>query len=77
MSAMSAKFNAKKPAGSASTSPIQHQDGQPPLIVAELSGNHQGKLEQAIELMDLAHSCGADMIKIQTYDSSRVDGSFI
>ena len=59
MSAMSAKFNAKKPAGSASTSPIQHQDGQPPLIVAELSGNHQGKLEQAIELMDLAHSCGA------------------
>ena len=67
MSAISAKSNAKKPAGSASTSPIQHQEGQPPLIVAELSGNHQGKLEQAIELMDLAHSCGADMIKIQTY----------
>ena len=40
MSAISAKSNAKKPAGSASTSPIQHQEGQPPLIVAELSGNH-------------------------------------
>ena len=40
---------------------------QPPVIVAELSGNHQGKLENAIALMDLAHECGADMIKIQTY----------
>lgn len=40
---------------------------QPPKIVAELSGNHQGKLEEAIALMDLAHECGADMIKIQTY----------
>lgn len=45
----------------------RHQDGEPPIIVAELSGNHQGKLELAIELMDLAHECGADMIKIQTY----------
>lgn len=45
----------------------EHQTGEPPIIVAELSGNHQGKLELAIELMDLASACGADMIKIQTY----------
>ena len=50
---------------------------QPPLIVAELSGNHQGKLENAIALMDLAHECGADMIKIQTYteDSLTIDST--
>lgn len=40
---------------------------KPPIIVAELSGNHEGKLENAIELMELAHQHGADMIKIQTY----------
>ena len=50
---------------------------QPPVIVAELSGNHQGKLENALALMDLAHECGADMIKIQTYteDSLTIDST--
>ena len=57
---------------------VQHSHSEevtPPLIVAELSGNHQGKLENAIALMDLAHKCGADMIKIQTYteDSLTID----
>lgn len=48
---------------------------QPPKIVAEISGNHQGKIEKAIELIDLAHDCGADMVKIQTYteDSITID----
>lgn len=46
-----------------------------PVIVAELSGNHEGKLERALELMDLAVSCGADAVKIQTYteDSLTID----
>lgn len=48
---------------------------QPPIIVAEVSGNHQGKLENAIKLIDLAHEHGADMVKIQTYtaDSITID----
>lgn len=38
-----------------------------PIIVAEISGNHQGRLEQALEMIELAHQYGADMVKIQTY----------
>ena len=38
-----------------------------PVIVAELSGNHDGSLERAIALMDLAHKSGAHAVKIQTY----------
>ncbi len=45
------------------------------LIVAELSGNHNGSMDRAIELMELAHDCGADAVKIQTYteDSLTID----
>ena len=42
-------------------------DKKGPVIVAELSGNHNGSLDRAIELMELAQDCGADAVKIQTY----------
>lgn len=40
---------------------------RPPLIVAELSGNHNQSLDRALRLIDTAADCGVDAIKLQTY----------
>lgn len=42
-------------------------DGLPVLVIAELSANHGGSLDHAVELVHEAASCGADAIKLQTY----------
>jgi len=39
----------------------------PPYIIAELSANHNGKLETAMKLIDEAAKAGADAVKLQTY----------
>jgi len=36
-------------------------------IIAELSANHNGKLETALKLVEEAKKCGANAIKLQTY----------
>mgnify|MGYP001066907520 CR=1 FL=1 len=41
--------------------------GYSPYIVAELSGNHNGSIERAKNIILEAHQCGADAIKIQTF----------
>jgi pseudaminic acid synthase len=38
-----------------------------PEIVAELSGNHNGSLDRALDLIRIAKDSGADAIKFQTY----------
>lgn len=41
--------------------------GHPPYIIAELSANHRGSLDEALRMMNLAKDTGADAIKIQSY----------
>jgi pseudaminic acid synthase len=38
-----------------------------PYVICELSGNHNGSLERAVELLKAAADTGADAIKIQSY----------
>ena len=40
---------------------------QPIYVIAELSANHGHELSRAIELVQVAASCGADAVKLQTY----------
>jgi N-acetylneuraminate synthase len=40
---------------------------QPPFIIAELSGNHNGDMRRALELIEMAAEKGADAVKLQTY----------
>ena len=38
-----------------------------PYVIAELSANHNGDINRAFQIIEMAKRCGADAVKIQTY----------
>jgi len=45
----------------------QISENHPPYVIAELSANHNGRLETALKIIEEAKKAGADAVKLQTY----------
>jgi pseudaminic acid synthase len=46
---------------------LQVGPGHPPVVVAEISGNHNRSLDRAIQIVDAIAKTGAQAVKLQTY----------
>jgi N-acetylneuraminate synthase len=46
--------------------------GHPTYFIADIAANHDGSLDRAIELVNLAASCGADAVKFQHFRAPHI-----
>ena len=43
-----------------------------PHMLLEMSANHNGKIENAFKIIDMAKRCGVDAVKLQTYTADTI-----
>ncbi len=47
-------------------------DDHPPYFIADIGANHDGNLERAFKLIELAKEAGADAAKFQNFQASKI-----